>query len=98
MEPERLATYPHTPTAPGTVVSLPGQPGAFTVLSSFVAYQDTKKRHCYVLRDERGELCAALNTWHTPFSWVSERLGQLQAAAQEETALRSAIRCAVGEH
>ncbi|MFC3834785.1 MULTISPECIES: hypothetical protein [Deinococcus] len=97
MEPERLATHPHTPTRPGTVVQLPGWHGTFTVLSSFVAYQDSKPRHCYLLRDENGDLCASINTWHTPFEWVSDRLGQLQAAAREEAALREAVRRAVGE-
>ncbi|EYB68924.1 hypothetical protein DEIPH_ctg013orf0029 [Deinococcus phoenicis] len=97
METQRLAVYPHTPTPPGTVVSLQGFPGTFTVLSSFTAYADGKKRTAYILADERGEACVALNTWHTPFSFLSERLAQLQAAGQELAELKEALRRAVGE-
>ena len=94
---ESLATYPHTATPPGTVVSLRGQAGTFTVMSSFVMYQEGKKRHCYLLRASDDTFCLALNTWHTPFSYLSERLNQLQAAHREEADLREALRRAAGE-
>lgn len=94
---ESLSAYPHTPTAPGTIVEVRNFPGTFKVLSSFTAYQDGKKRTLYILQDETGELCLALNSWHTPFSFLSERLAQLQGAEQEQRDLRDALRLAVGE-
>lgn len=94
---ESLSVYPHTPTAPGTIVELRGQPGTFKVMSSFTMYQDGRKRTCYILQDEAGAFCLSINTWHAPFGYLSERLAQVQAAQQEEADLREALRRAAGE-
>lgn len=97
MEPQALAVHPHCLTPPGTPVTIRHDPRTFTVLAGFVAYQDGKRRNCYVLRDEVGELHAALNGWLTPVGWLSERLAQLQGAAQEQADLREALRRVYGE-
>lgn len=96
-EPQKLATYPHCLTRPGTMVELYNEAGTFTVRGGFVAYQDGKRRNVHILQDGQGALWAAINGWLTPFAWISERLGQLQAAAREEAELRLALRVAFGE-
>jgi hypothetical protein len=90
-EPQRLAVHPHHLTRPGTLVTVPHEPGDYVVVSGFIAYQDTKPRNTYVLRDAAGELHACINGWLTPFDWLAERLAQLQAAGREEQALRAAV-------
>lgn len=97
MEAQRIASWPHTPTRPGTLVSLQGQDGLFMVRGSFIAYESGKKRHAYILTDEAGTLCLSLNGWHTPFSWLQERTAELKACARELDALKVALDFAVGE-
>lgn len=95
---DNLSAYPHILTPPGTLVQLRNASGTFRVMAGFVTGRgDGRPKNAYLLTDEAGELCAAVNGWQVVSGWLSERLAQLQAAHQEEADLREALRLAVGE-